>query len=402
MLLTTTSPVTAEYRPLRDRQEKAIELFETRLRDNPDDFLSLSILVRLKSDEARRSGELSIYRHLATLLDAALSKRPDEVGLISARANVALNLHQFKRARDLVEHGLELDPHKTSLLALRIDSQLELGEIDSAAENIQSLVDKNPGDPSFLSRLARVRQYEGKNSDAEKLWKKAAKLAQNTSAEDPFEQAWYFLSLGRFYLKIGRISDAEDAYQKARTLTPEWWLVKRHEGERLGAQRQFDKALTLYSEAYASIARPDLAHAIGDLLVAKGDLKASAEWFEKALDGYRSVERAGYDYFTHHLVHLYSDSLNRPDDAVLEAERDFASRTTPDTIDALAWSYYKAGNVPKAEELSKRALVNGSHIDHVLYHAAMISGAGGNISQSKELLRKVAQLNPLFMEFHEH
>ena len=77
-------------------------------------------------------------------------------------------------------------------------------------------------------------------------------------------------------------------------------------------------------------------------------------------------------------------------EAVALAEEAAARRRDLHTMDALAWSYFKAGRFDEARRASEQAIRTGTRDARVLYHAAMIRRQTGDISGAQTLLDRAA------------
>jgi len=66
------------------------------------------------------------------------------------------------------------------------------------------------------------------------------------------------------------------------------------------------------------------------------------------------------------------------------------------TEDALAWGYFRGGQLAKARESIARALRTGSRDRTILYHAAAIANATGNQQSARHLIDQALSGAPHF------
>jgi tetratricopeptide (TPR) repeat protein len=297
--------------------------------------------------------------------------------------------------------GLAALPGSIALQLLRFDALFESGDIEGASALMSRLAQVQADNASTLFRRAKLAQSKGDFSGAEQLLRSAVAIAED--APPPSSEALtYRLALGKFLFSVGRFQDAEAEYSKASKSAPDWWMVKDHIAELRGAQRRYDEAVRLFQDVYQATQRPEVAQSVGDILTLQGNTKAAAEWFDRAQKGYENSLASGHKYYLHHLSSFFCDSKLDLEKALRYAKEDLELRHSADAFDLLAWAHYKNGQIKEALEQSEKALVDGSHNAHIVYHAAMIRGANGDFAGSKELLARAATLNPSFTEFHVH
>ena len=71
------------------------------------------------------------------------------------------------------------------------------------------------------------------------------------------------------------------------------------------------------------------------------------------------------------------------------AEQAAGKRRDIHTMDALAWSYFKAGRLADARKAADAAMRTGTHDARIVYHAAAIRAAQGDKQEARKLLERV-------------
>jgi hypothetical protein len=66
------------------------------------------------------------------------------------------------------------------------------------------------------------------------------------------------------------------------------------------------------------------------------------------------------------------------------------------TMDALAWAYFRAGRMEDALKASKQALRTGTRERSILYHAAAIHRAAGDMATARILIGQAVDGHPEF------
>jgi tetratricopeptide (TPR) repeat protein len=183
------------------------------------------------------------------------------------------------------------------------------------------------------------------------------------------------LRLGELRFRTGEWDEAERCYTIAAGQIPDDPDVLDHLAELRAARGEFDEALKLSERALAAAPRPEFHQNRGDVLLAAGKPDEALASHEQALAAYLEASNAGYANYFHHVAGLLCDveTLRDPAEAQRWARRDFQIRRTVATMDALAWAYFKNGQLPDAERAAAQALRTGTRNARIRCHADVIS-----------------------------
>jgi predicted Zn-dependent protease len=96
------------------------------------------------------------------------------------------------------------------------------------------------------------------------------------------------------------------------------------------------------------------------------------------------------------LAVVYADENRNLGRALELAQGELATRKDVYTYDALSWALLRNGRQKEAEEASAKAMALATPEPMFLYHAALISMAGGKTAEGQDLLRRALALNPNF------
>ena len=214
--------------------------------------------------------------------------------------------------------------------------------------------------------------------------------------------AWCHVQAGQLAFSTGQFDAAESHYQAALAALPGDWSALDHLAELRAAQRRFDESITIYAPLIQRVPRPELQQALGDVYAAANKPDDARRLRELALAGYLKATVDGSAHYYHHLAGLYSDALPNPPEAVRWAKRDLEIRHTLYAHDALAWALYQSGDPKAAADEMDKALALGTKDSHLLYHASLIYYRAGDTAKAKDHLRRAAEANPKFNEFHVH
>lgn len=157
------------------RRDEALEALETALKKTPDCPLALSV----KGEQALRDDNL---REALAAFQRVLEVEPDYRLAYQKVGYILLSTQRYEEARPVLERGLKLDPANPGLHAL-------LGEV-----------------------YAQESQDPGSQQKAEQHFLQAL----NNNPEEAKARA----DLGKLYLRMNRVAEAETEYRKALRLRP--------------------------------------------------------------------------------------------------------------------------------------------------------------------------------------
>jgi hypothetical protein len=124
----------------------------------------------------------------------------------------------------------------------------------------------------------------------------------------------------------------------------------------------------------ARTATPDLAMAIAELSLAMNDPARAEQYYQMA----EQIERGGWGNGLRQpqaMARLLAERDGRAAEAVALAEEAAQSRADIFTMDTLAWSHYRNGQLSEAQAASARATRTGSRDPRIRCHAAVIAAA---------------------------
>jgi tetratricopeptide (TPR) repeat protein len=198
--------------------------------------------------------------------------------------------------------------------------------------------------------------------------------ADGTSAHDAEGQAWHYAQMGNLLLQLGRIGDAKREFERAAYTFPDHPYamvglakVKVAEGDPTGA-------LSMYSRLLAKQPTPELAAIAGDLHARLGDARRAEELYVLA----EKLERDGWEKEEPQpqaLARFLAERDRKIPEAVTLAEEAAAKRRDIFTMDALAWSYFKAGRLDAARHAADAATRTGTRDRTIVAHAEAIRSA---------------------------
>ena len=384
--------------------DAALSFLENRVKSDPDDFVAQNQLASRYLDLLRSTGDdayLAKARHAAEASVASGVPELNNAGL-AALARVQLASHRFAAARDTARELRGLAPRKSFSFGILGDALLELGDYDEAAAAFDQLAKAEPGSVDSETRLARLAVVRGELDRARQHFSNALRSMKDLMPPMPQLVAWCCVQLGQLYFSRGDWETADKQYHAALAALPDYWSALEHVAELRAAEQKYPEAIALYEKVIGRVARPDLCQALGDVYLVMGKASEGKPWHDRAATIYLKTAERGDAIYHHHLAGFYSDSVEKPDEALRWARLDLKNRHSIYAHDAMAWALYRYGEFAEAASEMKKALVLETKDSHLFFHASMIATANGDLAGGKEFLRRAAEVNPHYNSFHVH
>jgi len=371
----------------------AIKFFQNRIKQNPKDAVSYSLLGDLYIRQARETGDVSGYERAENALQQSLDLIPGYAPAGSSLASVYYARHEFKEALDLAARVYESNWKNTSALLIMGDVNLSLGNYQQAEEIYLSLEETNTT-PPVLARLANLAEIKGNPDEALKLIRRAAgeTLALGGTKENA---AWYLLRVGDMYFNIGELREAGDYYEASLRVYENYHLALAGLGKVRAAEGNYEQAIAYYQRAVNIVPQPDFLAALGDLYMITGQ-PAQAEIQYETVETIGTLAALNEQIYNRQLAIFYSDHNIKVEKALQLALAELESRKDIYGYDAAAWARYKNGNYKEAQALMEQAIVLGTRDANLYYHAGMIALALDDKAQARTYLDEALAINPHF------
>ncbi len=340
--------------------------------------------------KGRETGDADYFKKAERLLDKSLEQVPGQGESLGLRAWVALFKHEFKEAAAWAEKGRAAQPKVPFHYGVLSDAFLEMGDYPRAIAAAQKMLDLKPDQGSY-SRAAHLRSLHGDPEGAIELWQKAI-LA---GSPHPENTAWCRVELGDEYFNIGKLKEAEEAYQGALETNPGYHRAWEALGRLRAAEGNFSQAAEFYQKAMAVIPSPQYAGALGDLYREMGR-EEEAQKQDALVEQIARLDRINQALSNRDLALFYADHDRNLDEALRLAEKELEIRKDIYTYDIVGWVYYKNKRYPDAEAAMKEALKLGTKDPRLLYHAGMVAKALGKEKEARRLFKRALKLNPCF------
>jgi tetratricopeptide (TPR) repeat protein len=358
--------VTPAVATSRASLDAVIGEMRTRVAADPGDGAAAVLLADALMRAARVEADASLPLEAERALRATLSHGNDYAARRMLAA-VYLSQHRFREALDLALRAQRDQPEDAWNYATAGDALVELGRYDEAFGMFDKAVARRP-DAGSYARIAYGKELTGNLEGALEVMRMAAEA---TAPQDVEGRAWAQTQLGLLSLQLGRLNEAERAFEHAQFLFPEhpYALVGRI---RLAiAREQYAAALELVRRVPST---PETVAIRGDLQRVLGDARAAEASYRES----EQLERDGWKSEAPQpaaLARFMAERNRSPQEAIALAERAAAERQDIHTLDALAWSYFKGGRLPEAQRAIRRATRTGTADARIRCHAAVIDQA---------------------------
>jgi tetratricopeptide (TPR) repeat protein len=371
----------------RDDLSRAVSGLEQRIGEHPADTAAASRLADVLMRQARVMNNPGLAVRAEDVLRAALKEVPEDYESTRMLGAVLLSQHRFRDAIEIATRARAFNEHDAWNYGVLGDAWLELGDYQRAFDTFDEMMRRRPSAAAY-ARVAYAKELQGDLNGALQLMRMATDA---TSAHDPEGQAWHHVQIGELLFKQGKLSAARREYDHAAFIFPDHPMAAEGLARVMAAEQDFAGALAIYEELMAKGQLPHLAARAGDMHARLGHDPDAAKLYALAENGWRfdTPEPAALVGFlaTHDRAIL---------DAVTLGERAAASRQNVPTMDALAWAYFRVGRMEDALKASKQALRTGTRERSILYHAAAIHRAAGDMASARVLIGQAVDRHPEF------
>ncbi len=350
--------------------DDSIALFERRVDSKPSDANSWRYLGEFYEQKAEETGRLEWYAKAEQALRTSLKQLPNNDRARTSLAAALCSRHKFGEGLEVIRDVAKRRPEEPDVLAILGDALLESGKYPEAQAVYESLMKRAPV-PAVLSRVANLRDQQGRTDEAIALMKRAVEATRSAGSEK--DVAWFTGRLAEITLLSGRIDEADalyrsipkgvDAYHDA---TFALGRIQEGRGEIAGAIKSYRAAIEIGPDPHMLIALAELER--------RGDKTDVAKALE---DRFRKITAESPEY-RRDLASFLVNSGNERGRGLELAEFDYRERKDIFGTDTVAWARYRNGKIAEAREAIDLALRVGTKDASIAAHAGLICLAGSD------------------------
>ncbi len=317
--------------------------------------------------KARRTLDAGFYKLAEKTIDVLDRQFGPSLESRLIRGHVLHNLHRFAAA-EVVARALVSERGAPADWALLSDALVEQGKVGEGVTALERMVNLKPGAEAY-SRIAYVRWLKGDRAGAIASLETALR---STDARDSETRAWTLSRLSFLRLQQGNLAGALERAQQAETATSDYPPALLARGRALVALGRVAEAIAPLTRAEELQPLPEYQWWLADVLRASGRPADAARVEERLIKkGAESDPRTVALYLA-----TRGEKLDR---AVRLAQSELAERGDVFTHDAVAWALLAAGRIESAREHLPRLLAEGTSDARLLWHAAEIERAIGDV-----------------------
>ncbi len=370
--------------------QHAVDFYREQIRKHPDAAKNYIELAQIFIQEARITGKHHEYIPKAQkLVDIALEKEPDNLIANVTKASLLMTLHQFNKAKYLIDKITSGNPFNANAYGVLVDDEVELGFYEKAVKACDKMLSIRP-DLNSYSRASYLRELYGEQSDAID----AMKLASNAGVTGQENRAWALYNLGNLFLNQGKLDTAAFIFNGILQERPGYAFALAGLSDIYAAKNNFNKAIENLVQASQNAPQHIFIEKLADIYKVMGQKESEEEINQKVLDAFRQHEKDGYDIDLEYARFCLNHDINL--NIALEcAENEYHRRPgNIDALDAYAWALYKNGRSGDAVQFIEKAIRLNTSRSILYYHAGMIYYDINNNKAAVYFLKKAFSQNP--------
>ncbi|MBT0770674.1 tetratricopeptide repeat protein [Kineosporia sp. J2-2] len=368
---------------------ETITATQAHLREFPEDAAGWATLGSAYVQQARISGDPTLYPRAEGALRRSLEQRPEgNADAMTGMGALANARHEFAEALEWARRAQRADPYDATALGVQDDALTQLGDYPGARRAAQRMLDLAPGVASF----ARASYHFEQTGDVA-----AARTALDRAlaeAVQPSDIAFCRLYLGELAFGQGDPREALEQYRRGLEAEPDGPALlagraraRAATGDTVGAERD-------YADVVARLPLAQYLLEYAELLASTGRT-AQARQQLALIDAETRLQQAN-GVVDDLAVAVVAADHGRPDVAVKHARAEWSRRHSVLVADALAWALHRAGRNREAKEFAVRAGKLGWRNATFSYHRGMIELALGDRDAAREHLELALSINPYF------
>ncbi|MBY0504725.1 MAG: tetratricopeptide repeat protein [Bryobacteraceae bacterium] len=370
-----------------DDRIKAYEAMTAHMKDN---LHYQNLLATAYIQKMRETANPDYLTRAGGIVDGVINADGGNYEALRLRSQIELERHNFAAVATVSRTLIKIAPDDPWNWGTLGDALMEIGQYEPAADAYQRMMTLRP-DLASYNRASYYRFVMGDVAGAIEVMKKAI----SSGSRSPENVAWCLVDLGNIYLKTGQLEIAEQGFNAALKVFPQYHAAYYGLGRVHLAQGKHAAAIQELKQAQASVPMVEYVAALEDAYLAAGKPEEAAGQ-QKMIDTIDRLERANNQAANRTLAVIYADRGRKLDRAMDLAQAELKVRQDIYTYDALAWVLFKNQRLEEAASAAAKALRLGTPEASFYYHAGLIAKAQGLSAEARKHLEKALAVNAQF------
>jgi tetratricopeptide (TPR) repeat protein len=344
-----------------------VDSLQTRLRAVPGDAPGWAALALAYVEQARVTGDASLYTRAEGAVDRSLEEQADDnAPALASGAALAAAQHHFTEALELSDQALAVDPFSQHALAVRVDALTELGRYDDQLRALRTADRRQPGHP-VLMRYAYAFELRGELPRAAALLRRAAVTPVAT------DRTFALTLLADVERRQGRLDLADEHLHAALAATPDSVPAWAGLARLAVARGDLDLAVRTWQRVVARLPLPEYLTELGELHLLRGDRPEARAAFDVVRATHELLSAKGVD--TDLESALFEADHGSVGAALTSARTEWRRRHSIHVADVLAWALHRSGRDQEALRHARFATRLGTEDVRLWLHRGTIEAA---------------------------
>ena len=369
--------------------ESVITTLQSRLRRVPGDHPAWASLGTAYVQQAAITGDPTYYPKAQGALRRSLRIEPTgNAAALTGLAALAAARHDFPVALRHARAAQRVNAYSAANQGLLSDALQQLGRYGQAREELQRMLDLQPGVGSF-TRASYSFELRGQLDAAAQALERALRIASR-----PSDQAYCLYYLGELSWNRGDLDAAGRYYSRGIRRDPSYTPLLAGQAKVAAARGTIGTALDRYAEVVRRLPVPTHLIAYADLLRSLGRDEQAARQEAVVAATETLFEDAGVDVGLE--LALFDADRGRAGKALEAARSVWQRQRSVEAADAYAWALHVADRDKEALDYARKAARLGTRSALFAFHRGMIERGLGRPDAARDSLRRALEVNPHF------
>jgi len=300
---------------------------------------------------ARVTGDIDEMARALALTDACVRENPSASDARLLRAVQLQTLHRFEDARAELRRARELGADGRKIAVLERELDWNAGVAGPTAKAIREEA-SSESTVASLTRLARLEHDLGQYDEADASY---ARALGKVESKDPISVAMLEVQRGMNLSDAGRLVEAAETFRNASARLPEYVAAKEHLAETRHRLGRDDEAMALYEEITKVSTDPEFMGALAALYRQRGRVAEADALRARATQRYGELLAKYPAAMAWHAAEFFAGEGADAPRARSLLRKNVELRPNAESLAALARAERAAGEVARADELTRRA-----------------------------------------------